>query len=47
VRKHFWEVVARGVGGFSWPVKNVMNCCIPAVVRRTVGSLCGMREELA
>ncbi|MNL73827.1 hypothetical protein D3C87_1993480 [compost metagenome] len=47
VRKHFWTVTALGgVGAASAPMKIGLNCSMPAVVSRTVGSFLGTSEEL-
>src|ERR687897_421767 len=37
----------RCAGGCSNPMKYGVICCMPAVVSRTVGSLCGTRDEAA
>ena len=35
VRKHFWQLVSRGAGGCSRPMKYSFKGCIPAVVSST------------
>lgn len=43
---HFWAVVARLYGTFSLPVNTSLNCTMPALVNRRVGSSLGTRDEL-
>ena len=38
VRTHFWQLVARLKGGWTWPRKYGLNGCIPALTRSRVGS---------
>ncbi len=38
VRNDFWHELSRRLGGSSSPLKYGLNGCMPAVVRRTVGS---------
>ena len=45
VRKHFWTEHMRLCGGSSRPRKYGVICCMPAVVSKTVGSLCGTRDD--
>jgi hypothetical protein len=45
VLRHFWEVVIRLLGGTRSPMKYALNCTIPALVNRSVGSS-GTRESL-
>jgi hypothetical protein len=42
-RTHFCDVVARGLGGVSAPVKMFLNGTMPALTKSRVGSLCGTR----
>ena len=44
VRKLFWTVVMRFLGGSSSPEKYALNGAMPAFVSRSVGSAAGMRD---
>ena len=46
VRKLFWELVSRRLGGVCSPIKKGLNGTIPALVNSRVGSPAGISDAL-
>ena len=45
VRKHFCDDASRGLGGSASPEKYDLNCTMPALVSKSVGSPTGISDD--